>query len=146
MMQNGRVTDPKFVDSEKLYLRITPDHLGKESKILPSGVRFPVQSVNRGKFSLPADVILPNADPKSKGWYLLGVAVLRVGDLPTIEDGQGKPYKFVVQHSPDFDNYAHSELLAQVAGQQKATSQAVKKKYRLHVASRLNLLIPPVVS
>ncbi len=146
LMQRDRSPDHAFDRTERLYIRLTPQHISPDQGVLPGSIRFPVQSVNRSRYSLPADVILPSADPRSRDWYLLGVAVFCVMDLPpAIPSGDGILYEFEMAHDPDFDNYSHSEVRAIADNNRREpTSQAVKKKYRLHIWQRLKLLFPPV--
>jgi len=78
----------------------------------PEGVdiRLPEDSVNRGKYSEPGDVLFPN-------YFHLGVAEFPVSKIPTprsFTDQQGnvKDYELKVEHDPKEENYAHSEVRA----------------------------------
>lgn len=132
-----------FEPTERLFLRVTASNV-KDGSILPSGVRFPNQSVNRERFSKPTDVILP--DGKSFEWLLLGVAAFVSDDIPRpIPDGDGSLYEFTVEHDPEEANYSHSELRAYKNGERKNKgSRKVEKVYRAALAKKLSLVVPPV--
>ena len=109
MYRQGRAVDPVFEPTEVLYHRIA---VGGAAGTRPDGfdIRLPEASVNRGKYSLPEDVLYPN-------YFHLGVAEFPVSAIPApldFKDQQGstKRYELTIQHDPQEDNYAHSELRA----------------------------------
>ena len=109
MYRNDRAVDAEFLPSELLYYRISV--LGPIGSC-PEGVdiRLPENSVNRGKYSEPRDILFPN-------YFHLGVAEFPVSKIPaprTVTDQQGKTrvYELKVEHDPMEDNYAHSEVRA----------------------------------
>ena len=104
LLQQGRAIDPEFAPGESLYLRYSPQIEATED--LPASamaIRFPDFSVNRGKYSEPEDVLIPN-------WPDFGIAAFRVRDVPTSVSGRGIVYEFKVEHDPLELNYAHSEV------------------------------------
>lgn len=105
------------------------------------------QSVNRGKYSKPSDVILPDGLSKSRQLYLWGVVYCVRKTLPApIKDGRGEEYRFTVEHDPQENNYSHSELRAYKDDERREeVSASVKKKYRLALAFKLQLEIKPLV-
>src|SRR5271154_5097258 len=54
--QNGDSEDPIFGHGERLYRRYMADHF-KQRQLLPAAFRFPRQSFNREKYSIPEDVL-----------------------------------------------------------------------------------------
>jgi len=109
MYRKGRSVDPEFLPSELLYYRII---VGGPVGSRPDGVdiRLPEDSVNRGKYSEPGDVLFPD-------YFHLGVAEFLVSRIPaprsfTNQQGETKDYELKVEHDPQEDNYAHSEVRA----------------------------------
>jgi hypothetical protein len=99
----GRACDPNFDPQENLFLRFQNQAGGR---IEPTDVRCPDQSVNRGKYSKPEWVLLPSFPE----W---GIGCIKVADVPTrLLKGDGTPVHFQVEHDPQEDNYAHSEIRA----------------------------------
>lgn len=109
MYRHDRPVDPEFLPSELLYYRIAvTGPVGS----CPDGVdiRLPEDSVNRGKYSEPTDVLFPD-------YFHLGVAEFPVSKIPaprsfTDQQGNSRGYELKVEHDPKEDNYAHSELRA----------------------------------
>lgn len=108
MYQRDRPIDPFFEPDEQLYLRVQPDQIDKTvERALCTAFRFPVQSVNRGKYSdSPTWVLYPN-------FFDWGIAAFEVQQIPTpvVSEG-GVAYDFLVEHDPLEDNYPHSEVRA----------------------------------
>lgn len=94
--------DPHFEPHEFLYYRISvKGPVGSR----PAGVdiRLPEDSVNRAKYSEPEDVLYPN-------YFHLGVAQFKVGSLPEPRQAGDLVFRLTVEHDPEEDNYAHSEV------------------------------------
>src|SRR3954447_12309055 len=109
MYRRGRPLDPVFEPNEDLYYRISVQGGVGEH---PEGVdiRIPEDSVNRGKYSEPDDVLYPS-------YFSLGIATFKVSAIPSpkiFTDDQGitREYSLKVEHDPYEDNYAHSEVRA----------------------------------
>jgi hypothetical protein len=106
MLQGDRTVDNQFSPSEALYYRMSVvGPVGSR----PEGIdiRLPEDSVNRGKYSEPGDVLYPN-------YFHLGVAEFPVSAIPgprpfTDQQGETRTYALTVEHDPKDDNYAHSE-------------------------------------
>ena len=100
-------------------------------------IRFPRQSVNRGSLSEPEDALF-----SEEGAYDgFGVVELKVGDIPArIEQENGPPYLFSMQHVPLDHNYAHSEIWSD---QEPATetyrvpSKTVKLSFRIELCRKI---------
>ena len=107
MFQGDRQVVPGFEGIEPLFLRyraedFLTDHLAEHS--IRSQMK---QSVNRGLFSEPADVLF-DEEGKYNG---LGVVGFRVDDITcTVKPAEGHPYNFFMKHIPLSNNYAHSEI------------------------------------
>jgi hypothetical protein len=109
MYRKGRPVDAEFLPSELLYYRISvTGPIGSR----PDGVdiRLPEDSVNRGKYSEPGDVLFPE-------YFHLGVAEFPVSKIPaprsfTDQQGNTRDYELKVEHDPEEENYAHSEVRA----------------------------------
>ena len=107
MYRRGRAVKPEFSPRELLYFRYGVDEF-LAGELLPAAIRLP-QSVNRGEFSQPEDVLF-HPEGKYNG---LGVIEFRVEEIPpTSEPGAGIPCKFFMKHLPEEDNYSHSEIWA----------------------------------
>ena len=93
--------------AEPLYLRYRRENF-LNGQFAPEAIRSQLkQSVNRGGFSEPEDVLFSET-----GQYNgLGVVEFRVADIPgRLEQLNGPPYVFFVRHEPQDENYAHSEI------------------------------------
>ena len=91
--------------SERLYLRFGLEHFLDE-QLVPTAVRVPGQSVNRGAFSEPEDVLF-HEEGRYDG---LGVVEFFVQDVPTTIITEGSRAIFFMLHKPLSDNYSHSEI------------------------------------
>jgi hypothetical protein len=110
MLRNGRDVEPNFSPEESLYFRCKLDWL-EDGRIKPASIRFPDQSVNRERFSKVSDVLFPDSSSESRGWIHWGVARVQVRDVPDeISSAGGVRCTFTVEHDPEEDNFAHSEL------------------------------------
>lgn len=142
----GRELVPDFTDTERLFFRVASKDI-QSGRVLPAGVHFPNQSVNRERFSFACDVLLPEpANEKSRRWYLLGVACFLAADFPReCRDGANVIYKFTVEHAPVEDNYSHSEVRAYKDGvlNQKGT-KLIRKEYRADLAGKLKVIVAPL--
>ena len=119
MLQKGRPIDPEFLPDELLYYRISVDGpVGSR----PEGVdiRLPEDSVNRGKYSEPTDVLYPN-------YFHLGVAQFCVDAVPGPRYFEGREYNLVPEHDPEKDNYAHSEIRAYRQGERVVHTGKIPK-------------------
>lgn len=120
MLQGGRATVPQFDGEEMLHMRHTlhPDYgytdgnsVDDRMQRLVEQIRLQEQSVNRGKFSRPIDVLFP-------GYCQCGIlsySVAAVRCPPISVNGQkGVRYewRWDVEHAPQEDNYAHSNTYA----------------------------------
>lgn len=141
LYRNGRSVDSVFAPEERLYLRFpreSYDHIN--CGLLPSAIRSPVdQSVNRGKYSDPADVLLPH-------WPDWGIALLEVRDVPK-ELQSTITYRIRVEHDPLEDNYAHTEIRAYKGDPEarimKIRSTQVKKEFRTRLSNLARIHSPP---
>ena len=147
LCERGRRPDQIFRPEEKLYRRVSKMHFLQNGQLDPGKVSFPDISVNREKYSKPSDVIFADGLSKSRQLYLWGVVYCVSKTLPApIKDGRGEEYQFAVDHEPLENNYSHSELSAYKDNErQNKVSGAVKKLYRVRLASQLQLKIKPLV-
>jgi len=150
MLQRGREVDAELPAHEKLYMRCRREWV-EDKTIKPAYIHFPDQSVNRDKYSKPADVLLPDSvDSDSHEWIYWGVAGFFVGDIPeNMRTGGDVEYRFTAEHDPYEDNYAHTELRVyknQVRERyKKKINTSVKKKYRTELAKHTWLIVPALV-
>jgi len=150
MYRNGRPIDSEFHQSERLFFRCKLDAVFEADQLKPASVRFPDQSVNREKYGRCRDVLLPDESPKSKNWILWGVARIHVRDIPTeAKSSGGVAYQFAVEHDPQEDNYAHSELRVYKNGQReqggKRINQQIKKEFRTRLALSARVIVKPLI-
>ena len=125
MKRQGRPVDPHFDADEALYIRF--QHLSGQY-IEAADLRCPDQSVNRSRYSKAEWVLLPI-------YAAWGIASLKVQDIPLQVMGGGCAQSFFkVEHDPQEDNYAHSEIRAfgdsTHLHRQSKTSHTVKLQFR----------------
>jgi len=107
MYRNGRPFNPQFEPGEALYRMFRPEAV-EADRLLAAFIPFDAaMSVNRSKYSEPGD-ILSVLRLKYAHW---GVVRFRVSDVPTrMESEAGVLFEWFVEHAPEEDNYAHSEV------------------------------------
>ncbi len=150
---NGRCADQLFSPDEPLYIRI--QSVTQDGSVPGSAIRYPGSdgmSLNRGKYSLPGDVLYPNPE-----WLLWGVASIKKGLVPpdTSFSSSPKLFHLHVKHDPLappadlLDNFAHS-LITTHAEPARSThvqpSKAVKKGVRQRLAQLFRLLKCPTAA
>ncbi len=144
MFRNGRDEDQEFGKDENLYRRYTKEHWVNNT-FVGAGFKFPKPSVNRQRYGEPEDVIYSD-DGKFDSW---GVLEFAVETIPArLEDGAGKPFIFFPRHTPDEDNFAHSEIWCECEserGKQAEPTSTVKKKFRTMLSRGAKVKIEAVV-
>jgi hypothetical protein len=109
------------------------------------GFAFPKQSVNRGKYSTPADVLLSRAD-EFEGW---GVLRFVVQDLPAEFPPGDAQYTFFPRHVPEDEMYPHSEIwcdrLPRTNEYVEPSSKGIRKLFRAFMSQRARVEIEAVV-
>jgi len=141
LLRNGRPVVPEFAPDELLFMRVTPDKIHAD-EVDVTAVRFPDFSVNRGKFSEPGDVLLPNH-------FGMGVCQFEVRDVPPgpyVPVGSKRNYTFKVVHVPNEDNYSHSEVRAHKDGIHKRkldVPKTTKKWFRDQLRQKMRVVIRP---
>lgn len=133
LLRQGREPDPNFLPSERLFRRSRPSALD-DDPLFEAVITFPDPSVNREKYSLPEDVIL--------GYPGFRVFTFRVQDIPRSLDEGGRAFTFGVEHVPEDDNYAHSEVRTYCDGERisKKPPKTVRTKFRLQLAKAMQVL------
>lgn len=136
MRRHGRPEDTDFQPREKLFRRYTRSHY-MNGQFSNTGFAFTSpQSVNRQKYSEPADVCFSEAD-EFAGW---GVLSFRVDDLPPAFPDDQPQYTFFPKHIPLEDNYAHSEVWCDTipaCGEYVKPSKQVRKLFRAVLSQRV---------
>ena len=106
--------------------------------------------MNRGKHSIPSDVLLPSKTKGSARWIYCGVAQCLRNDVPNkieykAQKGRKEEIICTVDHDPEEDNYSHTELRVHKGGSRakKISSRLAKKEYRTKLALKAVLLIKP---
>lgn len=134
-----REIDDEFLPEERLYLRLPPLLFGEpKGTLLLSQIRFPDFSVNRGKYSAPADVLKPN-------WLTWGVVSFTVADIPEKldgDDGKGDrvSYFFKPVDCPETFNEAHAEVRSFDANWRSAMpGKVVKTVFREMLRQKLKI-------
>ena len=142
MYRRGRPVDPNFSPEEILNMRCTKDTVDG-SRLLPTGIdlRFPAFSVNRGKYSKPKDVLLPN-------WPNFGIVGFKYKNIfYKISTDPNTEYTTSVSHVPMEENYSHSEVRTKKNGVydegRKIQSYTVKKGIRMYIASVSSVIKKP---
>lgn len=145
-MRNGRPEFQSFAADERLYWRVAPEMCPQDEgdadwRPSVAAVRFPDMSVNRSRFSEPADVRIPN-------WRTWGVSSFAVEDVPpAVRTDEKTVYEFLPIHDPEETNYAHSEVRTLKNGgysRDLKVAPTVKMQFRLHLRERLRLELPPI--
>jgi hypothetical protein len=104
------------------------------------GFAFPKQSVNREKYSDPADVLFSATD-EFEGW---GVLYFRVQDIPVAFPPDRRQYTFFPKHVPEDEMYPHSEVWCDrlpQTGEYVEPSPGVKKLFRAFLSQRAEIEI-----
>jgi hypothetical protein len=143
LRRGGRAVDPDLSPDESFFRAVRRNDL-HDGRLFPDVIRFPY-SVNKGKYSEPADVIRsPKPRPQS------GVAEFKVGHVPVDDvEIQAARYAFRVEHVPEEDNYAHSEIRlykdGRFLGEEQPKPRPVRLQLRVLFADRvrIELLVQP---
>ena len=120
---SGRTPDDGFERDERLYRRFDPNRFLIDGILSPLAFSFPRQSVNRGKYSAPEDVLHPDCCGSTvlTGWR---IAMLLVGDVPRhLKSGDGREFLFFLRHAPLTSCYAHSEMRCNSGGRNIEASE-----------------------
>jgi hypothetical protein len=131
MYKLDRGVVPDFAVAELLFLRYMSQHF-VQGELLPAGIRSQLkQSVNRGSFSEPEDVLFSETGEYDG----LGVVEFMVADIPErVEQPQGPTYIFFMRHEPEDENYSHSEIWSDHearTGGFRAPSRTVSLSFRI---------------
>jgi len=131
MYKLDRGVVPDFAVAELLFLRYMSQHF-VQGELLPAGIRSQLkQSVNRGSFSEPEDVLFSETGEYDG----LGVVEFKVADIPErVEQPQGPTYIFFMRHEPEDENYSHSEIWSDHearTGGFRAPSRTVSLSFRI---------------
>lgn len=146
LKRNNRPAVQEFDPQEHLFQRFDK-LIGEGDYLYPAQVRFPDFSVNRGRFSEPEDVLLPNF----LDW---GIAAFDVEDIPSeiiIEsnDSNDTIYDFTIVHVPEEDNYSHSEVRTLINGaynkKKRIKNKFVKRSFRYNLGEKLQILRQPSI-
>jgi len=148
MKIRGRKPDPNFNDpGEPLYRRLAPEDVNG-SRVSPNRILWRNMSVNRGRYSEPADVIFDHPG--------YGFAELTVGDAHSLgsclpQDVSPNRYEFRMAHTPAHDDgkeqYAHSEMKTLKNGEvydpPRIKNKAIKTRIRIELSNRMRILRMP---
>jgi hypothetical protein len=126
--------NPHFEPSERLFRRVPREDV-ENGFISNASIRLPAFSVDRETYLVngPADTLRKYPD--------MGLIWFCVGDIPAaLTSENGDRFEFGVEHRPEEDNAAHSEVLSYRGGVEvNKLPDGVKKKFR----DALRLKIPP---
>jgi hypothetical protein len=144
MYRQNRPEAPVFAPDELLYRRYRREHwVG--GRFAGPGIQFPKQSVNRGGFSEPEDVLYSD----SGEFDGQGVLQCRVCDVPErLELPPAPGAVFFLKHAPVDDNYSHSEIWAdklESTGAYVEPSPSLKKLFRTVLAQRMSIRIEAAI-
>lgn len=139
-----RREDQDFPQDELLYYRFKDHGYTRNGaptlrQIIKEQLRFPDTSVNREKYSQPEDVLWP----EYFNWGVLAFPVRAV--LVELMSGDGRTFRFVVQHDPLWNNYSHSEIRIHESGSRmtKKPTKAVRREFRGRVSGEACLVKRP---
>lgn len=153
MYRRGRAADHQFTHDENLYMRCETAHVERGRLKSVAGIRFPDQSVNRSRYSKPWDLLVPDrAFERSQNWLFLGVIKFAVGAVPETIERDGKVVcEFRVEHDPQENNYAHTELRVYRDGtriglaDKNKISKQDRTNYRLEIMKSAVIVIEPLI-
>jgi hypothetical protein len=136
MYRRDRPVVPHFDSHELLYLRFGLDDF-VDGQLVTAALRIPGQSVNRGSFSSPEDVLFhPEGDYNG-----LGAVEFKVEDIPvTVVGEQDSTFMFFMQHVPLEENYSHSEVWSDKppgTGDCRKPSRSVGLKFKAELCRRI---------
>jgi hypothetical protein len=144
MRRNGRPEDQDFQATEKLFRRYTRSHY-INGQFSNTGFAFTSpQSINRQKYSEPADALFSEMD-EFANW---GVLSFKVEDLPDFFPPDNPQYSFFPKHVPMHDNYAHSEVWCSgqpATAEYVKPSKQVRKLFRTALSQRIVVEIAATV-
>jgi hypothetical protein len=136
MRRKGRGEDQAFDAAEKLFRRYTRAHY-TNGQFSNTGFSFSSpQSVNREKYSEPADTLFSESD-EFENW---GVLSFKAEDLPATFPPNNPRYSFLPKHVPMEDNYAHSEVWCDTVpatGGYVKPSSGIRKLFRAVLSQRV---------
>lgn len=144
LRRDGRPIDAEFLPGEELYFRVSAVHIHGEH-VSPASIRVPAQSVDRQKYCpVPDWVLVP-------GYEHWGVAKFFRGDVPDsmVSPSPGNVrYRFTVEHVPEDENYAHSEIRAYkgdqaLFDQKLQINDTVKKTFKMQLADKMRIIQRP---
>lgn len=144
LYRGGRPRVDVFEPSEALYRRCDREEYESIRQGSGIGFRAPAFSVNRGRFSRPEWVLLPNHPD-------CGILQFLVRDVPReVMRPPSSPYSYGcgVEHVPEDCNYSHSEVRWYRDGQYSENldvPKTVKKQVRQYLVERLGILRRPTM-
>jgi hypothetical protein len=140
--QDGDCEDGVFTEGELLYRRYKAEHFHNQ-QLLPAAFKFPRQSFNRGKYSVPEDVLHKDCCDGRTLNIEWGVLECSSTDLPSPVVGQdGKTFHFEPIHRPLECCYAHTEVWCKCGGDPiDEPSPKVKETFRVLLAQRMAVRI-----
>lgn len=136
LLRGGRPVIEAFDPDELLYRACPPGSIEGDI-VLASAIDYPSCSVNRGCFSEPADVLIPE---KRRGWIS---AECQVREVPvSLTSGDKRVFDFKAEHVPEEENYAHSEIRVYVGGvrHEKVSPPKVRLDFRMLLAQKMRVV------
>jgi len=126
--------NPHFEPSERLFRRVPLEDV-ENGFISNASIRLPAFSVDRETYLVNGSADSLRKHPS------MGLIWFHVEDIPpTLISDNGDRFDFGVEHRPEEDNPAHSEVLSYRDGiEASKLPDGVKKKFR----DALRLKIPP---
>lgn len=107
---------------------------------MPAAFNLPIQSVNRGLYSNPQDVLLPNHQNA-------GIAAFPVQAIPMPKQhpqNAAQVYSLAVLHVPEQDNFSHSEIHGLLNGNaDDSMPKSLRKAFRTDLFQQVNILQEP---
>jgi len=153
MFSFWRSSVAEFSETEYIFQRLTAvgyqegqsatENAQKMAEQIKIPERLPEQSVNRGRFGKPVDVLFPS-------WCSHGVVGFQRRCLPeqvSAEASSSKKkiknppavFSLRIEHSPDWFNYAHSDIYTEKNGSRLKPNakigRSARKLMREHIAS-----------
>ena len=144
MRRCGREPVADFEPDENLYRRFSSDSLDG-STVAMDAIVMPDMSTMRQRFTDDVEWVLIDTT-RREDFSSWGILAFSVGDIPEqIEDVGAFEYNFAAVHTPQRNNYPHTDVRAFLAGRPVETelSPDVHLRFRLRLSFKIRVIKQP---
>lgn len=143
----GRGPVADFEADENLYRRFHPDSLDG-STVAIDAIAMPDMSTMRQRFTDDIEWVLIDTT-RQNDFSTWGILAFRVGDIPEqIEDVGAFEYEFAPKHTPQRNNYPHTDVRAFTAGRSVDAElpPGIHLRFRLRLRFKIRVIKRPRTS